>query len=443
MATMQEMIRTLYDRRRGVIEAQRETHAQMEADVDGEGRAELQTKWKRQDEEVVELGQRIDQLIAQAEHEKEMATQREKYEELVKAPDAIEQAEKNLDQRMRAWLRAGMEDSEVYQPPVFRFSLSDSGFGLQPGAELLERIGYREYHDLTKGSATAGGHTVPVGFVPKLYEHLIDTGAIRQTNVTVLTTDSGENLPIPKTTDHGAAAAIIAEGGTFTESDPAGTQVILNSYKYGKLLDVSTELIEDTKVDLLGYLARAAGFAIGLGTGAHYITGTGTGQPQGITAAGTVGKTGLVGQTLTVIGDDLVDLFHSVLPPYRRNGSWILNDLSAAVIRKLKDGTGGAGLGNYLWQPGLQAGFPDTIFGRPVYTDPNMPVMAANALSIAFGDFSLYYVIRDVDSVQFKRSDDFRFDSDLVSFRVRFRTDGKQLINGTNAAVKFYKNSAT
>lgn len=435
MATIQEMIKELHDRRLRAVESQRETHAQMEANLDGES-GELKAKWDEQDKDIVSLGQRIDQLIAQAEHENNMSSQRERFEGLFKVPNMVETHTKDLNERLRVWLRAGLPDAEVWQPPVFRFSLKDAGFGIHPHLERMEQ------HDMTKGSATAGGHTVPVGFVRRLYEHIIDTGAIRQTNVTVLRTDSGENLTVPKTTSHGAAAGIIAEGGTFTEADPAGTTVTLNSYKYGKLIDVSNELLEDTAVDLTGYLARAAGFSIGLGTGAHYVTGTGTGQPQGIANAPTVGKTGATGQTLTVTAEDLIDLYHSVLPAYRRNAYWVMNDLTAAAIRKIREGSG-ATAGNFIWQPGLQAGVPDSILGRPALTDPNMATMAANAHSIAFGDFSLYYIIRDVDGVEFRRSDEFRFDTDLVSFRVRFRTDGKQLINGTDAAVKFYRNSAT
>lgn len=63
------------------------------------------------------------------------------------------------------------------------------------------------------------------------------------------------------------------------------------------------------------------------------------------------------------------------------------------------------------------------MLGRPVVVDTNMPAIAANSESIAFGDMSGYY-IRDVASVRFERSDEFAFNTDLVSFRGAFRTDG-------------------
>lgn len=55
--------------------------------------------------------------------------------------------------------------------------------------------------------------------------------------------------------------------------------------------------------------------------------------------------------------------------------------------------------------------------------DPSVAAPGANAKSIAFGDFSGYY-IRDVGSVRFERSDDFAIGSDLVTFRAVLRTDG-------------------
>ena len=138
-----------------------------------------------------------------------------------------------------------------------------------------------------------------------------------------------------------------------------------------------------------------------------------------------------------------IALYHSVLPGYRANGYFVMNDSTAAYIRTLKDNTGGAGIGNYLWKPGMTAGAPDTLLGRPVVFDPNMPVQAINAYSVAFGDFSEYFVIRDVDGIRFERSDDFAFANDLVTFRALLRTDSRQLVNGANGAVKFYRNGAS
>jgi HK97 family phage major capsid protein len=111
-----------------------------------------------------------------------------------------------------------------------------------------------------------------------------------------------------------------------------------------------------------------------------------------------------------------------------------MNDSTIKVARKIKDT-----IGQYIWQPGLQAGEPDMILGRPVYADPNMPAFGTSTTPIAFGDFGGYF-IRDVTPLRFERSNDFAFGSDLVSFRAIFRTDGQ--LGDTNA-VKLYQTAAT
>lgn len=438
MAEMMELIQKVYERRMKAVEAQRSLVQAVES-AGGVWSAEDNAEHERINAEIDELGKRVDSLLDTAEQARQVDDQRARFEGLVR-PDPSEADARSLDDKMRQWLRAALPDSDVWAPRAMRFDIdSDTKAAVM---RARRNGGTIESRDLTVGSATAGGNTVPTGFVARLYEHLIEAAAVRQTGATVLTTASGENLLVPKTTGHGAAV-LVAEGAALSESDPAFGQVTLNAYKFGQLIQLSTELIQDTAIDLLGYIARAAGLALGTVQGTYFVTGTGTSQPQGVANSPTAGKTGATGQTLTVTGADLIDLYHSVVSGYRRNGTWLMNDLSLAIVRKIRDDTGGAGLGNFLWQPGLSAGAPDLLLGRPVVTDPNMAVMAANAYSIAFGDFSLYYTIRDVNGVRFERSDDFAFGNDLVSFRAIIRSDGKQVVNGANSAVKFYRNSAT
>jgi HK97 family phage major capsid protein len=407
----------------------------MEADLGGEETGEIKAQWDALDKEYVSLKDREEQLLSMAEHAKEMDTQRDRFEAVVRSPLAQSTERSSLENRMRTWLKAGLPDAEVWAPKTITMQFHS----LAANPKTDGRI---EYHDLTRGTATDGAELVATGFVRTLQEHMVESNGVRRTNAQVFTTATGDSLLIPATTGHGTAT-LVAEAGAFLENDAQFKQVTAVAYKFGQLIQVSTELVNDSAIDLLGYLARAAGIAIGTVTETYMVTGTGTAQPEGIANSPTAGKTGATGQTLTVIANDLIDLYHSVVSGYRARGYWIMNDLSAAIIRKLRDDTGGSGLGNFIWQPGLQAGAPDTIFGRPVVTSPAVAVMAANAYSIAFGDFSSYYAIRDVNTLQFDRSDDFAFGTGLVSFRSSLRTDGKQMINGATGAVKWYRNSAT
>lgn len=291
--------------------------------------------------------------------------------------------------------------------------------------------------DLAKSPTTAGGHTVGTAFYAQLVDHLIEVSGVMQAGPTVLITDKGENLPIPRTTAHSTTTSEIAEGAAITESDPTFNQIVLGAYKYGVLVQVSYELIEDTYIDLLGYLAMQAGRAVGNAFGTRLVTGTGSSQPQGVATAATVGVTGGAGVTGAFTADNLIDLYFSVIAPYRSSPAcaWLMKDATLAAVRKLKDTTN-----QYLWQPSLQQNVPDTLLGKPVYTDPAVAGVAVSARSVLFGDFSRYFV-RQVKDIRFERSDDYAFNADLATFKCVLRGDGG-LADQSGAIKAFVGNAA-
>ena len=307
-----------------------------------------------------------------------------------------EAREAGVDERLRAFLRGESRyfDTNEGMPPV-------------------------NFRDLTKGTPTAGGNTVPTSFRNQLLEHMIEVSGVMMAGPTVLNTTSGENIEVPVTTAY-STAALTAEGVAISESDPAFAKRTLGAYKYGAVIQVSRELVDDTGVDLLGFLARQAGRACGNALGADLVTGNGSSKPSGIVQTATTGVTGGTGVVGVFTADNLIDLMFSVISPYRNNAKWLMNDSSLAKVRKLKDTTN-----QYLWQPSLQAGAPDTLLGKPVYTDPNVAATALNAKSVIFGDFSTYFV-RLAGGVRFERSDEFAFNADLVTFKAVVRGDGIQ-----------------
>jgi len=283
---------------------------------------------------------------------------------------------------------------------------------------------------------------LPTSFVGQLYRVLVDTSTIRQANPSVFTTSSGENLVVPRATAY-ANALWTAEGGTLTASDPTLSSVTLGAYKVGTIIQVSYELLHDEGFDVAGFIASEAGMMLGVTVDTAYVAGTGTTQPTGFNAAATVALTAATGTGSTTSlptsgavqgADVLIELYHSIVPQYRPRASYIMHDATVKVVRKLKDSTG-----QYLWQPALVAGQPDTILGRPVYPDPHMPQIGVTTVPIAFGDFRGYF-IRDVTPLRFERSDEFAFGTDLVSFRALYRTDGK--LADTNA-IKTYQTAAS
>jgi HK97 family phage major capsid protein len=300
----------------------------------------------------------------------------------------------------------------------------------------FEIFGQTDFRTLSKLTAAAGLNTVPTSFYDRLMAHLIETTSIMQAGATVLQTGSGENLQIPKTTAH-STAAIVTEGAAIAASDPAFGQLTIGAFKYGLLIQVSRELITDTGADLEGYLSMQAGRALGNAFGAHAITGTGTTQPRGIVLDATLGVTGGAGVVGVPTADNLIDLFFSVIKPYRDSPSarFIVRDSTIATLRKLKDTTN-----QYLWQPGLVEGAPDRFLGKPVLTDPGVAATALSAKSVLFGDMSQYF-IRMVNGIRFERSDEFAFNTDLVTFRCLMRADGA-LVDLTGAVKYFQGNAA-
>jgi HK97 family phage major capsid protein len=118
-----------------------------------------------------------------------------------------------------------------------------------------------------------------------------------------------------------------------------------------------------------------------------FCVGTGTGEPTGIFTT-TGGGLGVASSSATAITfDNIIDLVYSLKSPYRRNAAFLLNDATVGAIRKLKDASG-----QLLWQPSIQAGAPDRLFGYPVYTSPYVPTVASGAYVAAFGDFSNYWI---------------------------------------------------
>lgn len=303
---------------------------------------------------------------------------------------------------------------------------------------------YAAYRDGARGQefrliagdtgASGGSLTIPSTVASTVYQFMTASVAMRRMNTTVLTTDSGNPLSFPRVVTHGIATQVANQSTTFAGSDPVLGQMTLNAYDAGQLIAVGNDLLEDTGVDLVDYIGKQIGRGIGQLTAQWYVSGTGSGQPQGVMTAGITGSGGTIatGGSLILgpagqVLEKLIDLQYSVADSYRVNGAeWLMRDLTGATVRKIRDGAGGT-IGQFVWQPsptvGLIGGQPDTFLGDPVFFDPNVASMASGAAVIAYGDFSAYY-IRDVRGFRLERSDDLYFDKNQVAWRGILRTDG-------------------
>lgn len=289
-----------------------------------------------------------------------------------------------------------------------------------------------EQRTVTTGST---GAPVPTSFYNQIVEHMVVVGPMLETS-TMIRTAGGEALQIPRTSAF-STATLTAQGSAFSASDPTfGSFVTLNAYKYGFLVQVSREMLDDSGVDLLGFLARQAGTGLGVAINTALTTGTDTTQPNGISVAAGSGITGSTAVSGAFTADNLIDLSYSVNSAYRRQPGtgWMFNNTGLAAVRKLKDTTN-----NYLFQPSLQAGQPDTLLGFPVYENPDIAAPATSAKSALFGNLPAYYV-RMAGGIRFDRSDDYAFANDLVTFRASVRIDGDL---PQTSAIKYFIGAAS
>lgn len=289
-------------------------------------------------------------------------------------------------------------------------------------------------------TGSEGGYTVQPIVASTLIEALKDFGAMRRL-ATPLTTTNGADLSFPSTDGTSEEGEIIAQNQSATDGDVAFGTVPLNTYKFSsKVVAIPIELLQDSNIDVVALVNNRLRERIGRIQNRMFSVGTGTAQPFGITTAATAGKVGATGQTLTVTYDDLVDLVDSIDPAYQIAGlKFQFAQAVRRAVRKIKDTSG-----RPIWTPsydeGMSAKTPDLLLGYPVEINNHMPVPAANAKSISFGDHSKYMVRDAMELTMFRFEDSAYLKKGQVGFLAWARAGGN--LTDTNA-VKVYQHSAT
>ena len=284
---------------------------------------------------------------------------------------------------------------------------------------IRNRNFYDVRNDLQIGTDAEGGYLVPDEFEKKLIESLEEENIFRQI-ATIIKTSSGDRK-IPVVTSKGEAVWMDEEQ-QYSLSDDAFGQSSLSAYKLGTAIKISEELLNDSVFDLPSYVAKEFARRIGAKEEEAFFIGDGTGKPTGIFAATGGASAGTTAATASITFDDVMELFYSLKSPYRKKAVWVLNDSTVKALRKLKDSNG-----NYIWQPSVSAGIPDTIFNRPYYTSSYIPELKAGNKCMAFGDFS-YYWIADRQGRSFKRLNELFAMTGQVGFLASQRVDGKLIL---------------
>ena len=284
---------------------------------------------------------------------------------------------------------------------------------------MRNRGGYEIRNALQVGTDSEGGYLVPDEFERTLVDALEEENLMRQL-AKVITTSSGDKK-IPVVASKGTASWVDEEG-LIPDADDAFGQVSIGAYKVATMIKVSEELLNDSIFNLESYIAKEFARRIGAKEEEAFLVGDGEGKPTGIFDDTYGGETGVTTTAAAIKMDEIFDLFYSLKSPYRKRAVFITNDATVKEIRKLKDGQG-----QYLWQPSVNAGEPDTLLNRPVKTSVYVPIIQPGAKVIAFGDFG-YYWIADRQGRAFQRLNELYAATGQVGFRATQRVDGKLIL---------------
>jgi HK97 family phage major capsid protein len=285
-----------------------------------------------------------------------------------------------------------------------------------------------------KRTLTSSDNTVPKSFYDQVFQvarlagPMLDLGEI-------ISTTTGENLTIPTLTAR-STATIKGEGVQISDSEPTFSSITLGAFKYSFLIPVANELLNDAGFDLSALIAEQAGNSVGFAVNTDLTNGTGTVQPTGVMTAASSAVTGGTGVSGAPTYENVLDLVYALDGQARLlpGVGFITAKSGLAALRKIKDGDG-----RFIWTEGGTQGQPANLLGYPVYENPAVSAVAANAFSLGFGHMPSYKV-RTAGGIQIAQSGDFAFDKDVTTFRVTMRVDG----NLTHAShVVKYKGGAS
>jgi HK97 family phage major capsid protein len=357
--------------------------------------AEDTATYEKMEADVVNLGKEIDRLERQAALDLELSK-------------ATSNPIKNNPKGSIGEEKTGRESNE-YKDSFWKAMRNKNSFDVHNALQI--------------GTDSEGGFLAPDEFEKTLIESLQEQNVFRQL-ANIITTSSGDKkIPVVATK---GTASWVDEEGAIPESDDTFGQVSIGAYKLATMIKVSEELLNDSVFNLESYIAKEFARRIGAKEEEAFFIGDGTGKPTGIfntTGGAQLGVTAASSTAITF--DEIMDLFYSLKSPYRKNSVFLMNDATVKAIRKLKDGSG-----QYLWQPSVTAGEPDTILNRPVKTSAYAPTLGASAKTIAFGDLS-YYWVADRQGRSFQRLNELYAATGQVGFKATQRVDGKLILPET------------
>jgi len=286
----------------------------------------------------------------------------------------------------------------------------------------------RELKGLQADLDTSGGYLVaPQLFVRQLLKNVDDLVFIRN-KARVLPVGNNESLGVPSLdTDMNDAdwTTELATGSTDTATRFGKRE--LRPHPFAKRIKVSNKLLRSALIDPEAHVRERMAYKFAITEEKGFMTGSGAGQPLGLFTANaqgiSTGRDVTIGSTTAITADGLIDVAHYLKPQYWPRAEWILHRDSVKMIRKLKDGNG-----QYIWQPGIAGGIPNTILDRPYNMSENAPNTFTTGLYVAiFGDLDAYWIADGMD-LRIQQLDELYAETDEVGFIARAEADGMPVL---------------
>lgn len=325
-------------------------------------------------------------------------------EHLNNISESLDNYKKRLDQIETAYNRPSLGEESVKSDAAFSQKNGEHSKafrnylrkGMDGGLEALQTKA------LSVGSDPDGGYLVTPSMSATIVQAIFETSPMRQlASVETISTDSLDMID-----DHTALAAGWTSETSVISADTATPMIAKRNIPTHELYaqpKATQKLVDDAAIDVEAWLSGKIADIFSRTQNTAFVSGNGVGQPRGIltyaagTSWGQVQQVGS-GSSGVVTADSLISLFYSLKDAYARRASFLMNRSVVQAIRLLKETTG-----QYIWQPGLSAGAPDTLMGVPVYLAADMPVAASGSLSVAVGDFAAAYQIVDRQGIRILR----------------------------------------
>jgi HK97 family phage major capsid protein len=260
-------------------------------------------------------------------------------------------------------------------------------------------------------SDPTGGYAVPREIDAVIDAALVAISPIRRVANVVKVGTAGYRKLV---TTGGAPSGWVAEGAARNETaTPTFHEIVPPAGELYANPAASQAMLDDASFDVEKWLAGEIASEFARAEGQAFVSGDGTNKPKGLlsyTATNEADSVRAFGSLQYVASgaaggfaasspqDRLVDLVQALRTPYRQGAVFLMNSATLSAIRKFKTADGA-----FLWQPGLAEGRADTLLGYPVIEAEDMPDIAANSFSIAFGNFAAGYLIAERSETQILR----------------------------------------